>query len=781
MRRIISMLALGLVATTVAGCDGHWLGAGPSDGSSDAAAPVAAAPAAGGAPAIAEPAAAAAGSAQSGEPGAVYYEGSGRFLNPQTSPKQARVAADDGRITLNFVDAEVRDVVRTVLGGTLGLNYAIDPAVKGTITLQTSKPLKRSDVLPTLENVLRLNGIALAQSGEVYDVIPIDSAARGNVAPSLRSSGNTPGEAYGIQIVPLKYASAAEMAKIVEPLTAPGSVLRVDTQRNLLIIAGTRRERETLLGIVDVFDVDWLSGMSFAMVPLELAKPDELIGDLEKVFGSKEDGPLAGVVRFYPIERRNAVLVIASRPEYIDKARQWIARLDVGDAKDQQLYVYSVQNGRATDIAAILSQVFGTESGSTPVPRRDLAPGRRPGQISSPSSSSSSTLGSTRGTFPTLSAQAVGPVLSADQARPAPATGPSGASPSAAPAPSRPARVARGAPTPVPTAARPAVTVPEDTSVRIIADDVNNALVIRARPPVYRMIEAALRKLDVVPLQVMIEATIAEVTLNKTLRYGVQWFFKKGSSTFTWSNQAGTVVSRFPAFSYAFTTADIRTVLDALQSVSRVHVLSSPQLMVLDNRTAELTVGKQVPIATQSAVSVTDPNAPVVNSIQFRDTGAVLRVTPRVNASGLVTLDIEQEQSDALPTDTSGINSPTINQRRITSSVVVRSGVTVALGGLISNNATNSTDGIPLLSDIPIIGNLFKYNTDTDARSELIVLITPRVVRNQEEARAVTDELRERLRNAASLAKPALERRAPERPAPAKHERVKSPVTKPKS
>jgi general secretion pathway protein D len=294
--------------------------------------------------------------------------------------------------------------------------------------------------------------------------------------------------------------------------------------------------------------------------------------------------------------------------------------------------------------------------------------------------------------------------------------------------------------------------LPEELSARIIPDDVNNSLVIMARPGVWRMIEEALRKLDVVPLQVLIEATVAEVTLNDDLRYGVQSFFDEGNTTTTLSSIAsGTIASTFPGFSFVFDDGNIRTILDALDSVTDIRIISAPQVLVLDNRTAELQVGDQVPVSTQSSVSNTDGTAPTVNTVDFRDTGTVLRVTPRVNASGVVNLEIEQEQSSAVATTSSGIDSPTIQQRRLRTTVLVNSGETVALGGLISDTQTDAKSGIPLLSSIPILGNLFGSTSETGRRTEILILVTPRVIRNQEEARSVTRDLRETLHNAAAL------------------------------
>jgi general secretion pathway protein D len=298
---------------------------------------------------------------------------------------------------------------------------------------------------------------------------------------------------------------------------------------------------------------------------------------------------------------------------------------------------------------------------------------------------------------------------------------------------------------------------------RIVADERNNALLIMATPAQYRAVLAAVRQLDVVPLQVLIEATIAEVTLNDQLRYGLQWFFNFGNSTITFSQVASGLVNPvFPAFNYIFQSNDARVVLSALTSVTDVRIISAPHLLVLDNEQARLQVGDQVPIVTQQATSVIDPDAPLVNTVEYRDTGVILEIIPHVNSSGLVILDIIQEVSDVAETVTSGIDSPTIQQRQVASTVVVQTGETVALGGLIRDRHTEGETGIPVLSEIPVLGNLFKTTTNTDDRTELLILLTPRVVRNANDARALTEELRRRIPSVTILE----QRLAPKLPEP---------------
>ncbi len=663
-------------------------------------------------------------------PPSATIRGTGTFINPVPASRVTEVRTKNGEVMLNFVDANVRDVVRSVLGKTLRLNYVLDPKVEGSVTLETTRPIAMADVLPLLEQVLRVHGIAIVEDGGIYKVVPTTEAARGMV-PKLRDGTRLRGTAYAVQIVPLKHAAAREMSKILTPMLRKDAILRVDEARNLLIVAGTRAERASVNEMVQIFDVDWFEGMSFALVPLRFSKAKEVVADLDKVFGDTGKGPAAGIVKFISLERMNSVLVVSPNASYLDKSRGWIERFDIGNQSDERrLYVYHVENGRAVDLSDALNKIFTGKSGPQGNRRGgDVAPGLRPGEIRS------SSLTERRNTRTGTG-------------------GNSGASSSGA-AP----RSTQGAATPRRPVTRRTTAGPvggqalfEASEIRIFAVETSNSLVILATPNEYRQVESALRQLDTIPLQVLISATIAEVRLNDDLQYGVQWFFDTGNTEITLSDVAsGAVGGAFPGLSVLFASnSNARVVLNALQEVTDVNVVSSPQLMVLDNHSAELQVGDQVPVATQSSVSSIDPEAPIVNSIQFRDTGVVLNVTPRVNAGGLVTLDIEQEVSDVIPTTTSGIDSPTIQQRRIKSSVAVQSGETVALGGLIRNRKTKNRSGVPLLSQIPVLGALFGKTENFDDRTELLILIRPRVVRNLKEAREMTEELRRQIKGITS-------------------------------
>jgi general secretion pathway protein D len=636
-----------------------------------------------------------------------YYYGSGNVVaEPLGRPGVATDETGD-MVSLNFIETGILEVVDVVLSKTLGLNYVIDSRVQGMVTARTSKPIPRPNVLPVLENILALNGAALVESDGVYNIVPVEAVAslpKVVVTPSMHPQ--RPG--VGIHVIPLEFASVASVQDIVASQISPGHQLAVDHARNILIYTGPAREAAAIAEMVSVLDIDILAGMSFALFPIQTSNAQDIAAELEALFSDEGVGAVSGVVRFLPIERLNAVLAIASRPAHLKRVGEWVERLDRADAEaGKRVFVYYAKNSRASDLADILNQVFEGSGGERSVDetRSVVAPGLEPVELFAPAR--------------------VPPVLD------------------------------ESAGVETPAAAEAFVVEPPgpgirqtsgDSGIRFVADERNNAVVVIATAEQFRMIEATLKRLDILPLQVLIEATIAEVRLNDELKYGLQWAFESGnfSGSALGSVSLSDTAPAFSGFNMVLDTGDVRVVLNALSEVTDVEVVSSPQLMVLDNQQARLQVGDQVPIATQSAIS-TIADAPIVNSIQYFDTGVILEVTPRVNASGLVTLDILQEVSDAVLTESSLIDSPTIQQRSIRSIVAVQSGETVALGGLIRERSTESVSGIPVLMEIPLLGNLFKTTGQDAQRTELLVLITPRVIRGAAEARSVTEELRQRL------------------------------------
>ncbi len=638
---------------------------------------------------------------QQAEP--VIQKGTGRFVDSGASTARS----GRGNIVVKLVDVPTADAVQQILGDTLGLNYVIEGEASGSVTIQTARPVDQRSLLQMLAGALASNNLVLINEGGFYRVAPADAAA---TASRIVSYGANPTELRvgpGVQVVPLRHISAVEMEKILRPIASEGAIARVDTARNLLILKEDARNLVSMLEMVDLFDVDYMAGMSFAVLPVKNTSASLLVGELEQLFGAASGSPMAGVVRFIPIERLNSVLAISAQPHHLDQVQAWMRQLDrTGSMADQSFHVIPLQNRPAREVAELL--------------QKSLTPADPAAEAA---------------------LSAVNPALT----------------------PVITDSTAPGASVPAVEVTVPAISSPSSKPARILADEANNSLVILASAEEYQLLQQVIALLDVTPNQVMLEATIAEVTLNDDLAFGITWFLQDGEFDLSFSDlDNGAVASTFPGFSVLVDGADGRAALNAVASVTDVKVLSSPSLMVLDNRTATLQVGDQVPVVTQTAVSTIDPDAPIVNSVELRDTGVILKVTPRVNEGGRVMLDIEQEVSDVVETRTSGIDSPTIQQRKIKTSVAVDNGETIALGGLIRDKVTDGETKVPLLGDIPAIGELFRSTTQRNERTELVVLITPRVVGGADDARRITQELTDRMRGVGAAMEDAARRAANE-------------------
>jgi general secretion pathway protein D len=698
--------------------------------------------------------------------------GTGNFVNT-TPPAGASAAAETpaGDITLNFVNADVREVLPRILGDILHLNYTIDPKVQATITVQTSRPLRQQDVLPVLQQVLRTSGLALVSSNGVYRVVASEDAARTGGLPvtigQSVSAATTAAQPYNVQIIPLRFVSAAELQHTLEPFVPKGAVMQVDSTRNLLLLSGAGIDLSTITDMVRAFDVDWISGMSFGIVPLQTASPKSIADQLTTIFGPKGSVPLPGMLSFAPLDRMNAILVVSPQRAYVEQARLWIERLDRGENDNRpHIYEYHVQNSRAADLAKVLTGLFSSGQVSTVQPQ--TAPGTSATQIGGGSygggggASSGLTSGSALGQGG-AGISGLGQGSGLPGAGGAGTGGPGGGLGQSSLLQQQPSATApdqsSGGPGGSPDTGNlgggggniPGLALPP---VRIVADEKNNTLVIFAQPRDYRMIAEALERIDVVPLQVLIEATIAEVTLGNNLQYGLQYFFHAHENQFAFGSGTSAIIAgtpipgTFPGFNYILGSTNANVVLNLLSSITDVHVVSAPELLVLDHQSASLLVGNQVPIPTGQAQSTLTTGAPLVTTVQYIDTGVILKVSPRVNANGLITLEVGQEVSSvANASTTTATNSlgPTITQRRIQSTITVQDGETVALGGLIQDTNSITKTGLPLLQDIPILGAAFRSTDRNIARTELLVLLSPKVLHNVPDARAATDELRSRL------------------------------------
>lgn len=657
-----------------------------------------------------------------------------------------------------FEEAPLSEVVGLILRDIVKVDYVVHPPINGTVTLATQGEVPPDQAIFLLEAALQANGLVMARDARGTYHIGRPDALKG-IVPAIRQAGTGPlPPGYGAIVVPLKYMGAGEMAAILRPMSSPEAIVRVDTVRNLLVLVGTRTQAEGWLDIVNTFDVDLLKGMSVGVFPLKYVTTSEVEAALRLVSGGTAipaatgapaaggvaaaaaaraaeaaaitSAPFYGALRILPIERINSVIVVTSRASYLDEARRWIEKLDQpgGNSAEGQLFVYAVQNGNAAHLANVLNGLFGgTDAAPAQPARSGVAPGLQP--------STSTTAG-------------FGGVGLGASNRIGTGTG-------------------AGATTGSTVQGTGITTVTLKTGLRVIADEINNAVLVYGSKSEYEKIEITLKRLDVPPTQVLIEASIIEVTLNDDLKYGLQWAFTdsaRGSAGLTGTgllstaaNLAGGIaLGTIPAgFSYTLKNSlgDVRAVLSALADKSLVKVISSPSLMVLDNHTASIAVGNQQPVRIGETIST---GGNITTNIQYKDTGVSLTVTPSVNAGNMVTMQINQAVTDVGQRD-DATGQRAFLQRQFSSKVAVRSGETLVLGGLIRDNTTTGKTGLPLLQDIPIFGSLFGTNSKNTNRTELLVVITPRVVRSEQDVRQVSQELKERMKTLYPPLPPALD------------------------
>ena len=644
------------------------------------------------------------------------WEGSGSTVH--FHPEKHNKPPENGKYTLNFDDADLSEVAKVILGDTLNENYVLSPRVGGRVTLQTSRALTRKELLPALEMLLRMNNAVLINADGLYKIEPATNALRGIGAPGLGRAGRNLPAGYQLRIVPLKFIGVKEIQEILKPIMDPKALIRADLARNLLMLAGTSEELENLLATIHMFDVDWMSGMSAGLFTLQHVEVEDIHAELEEILGSSADGPTAGLVRLIPLERLNAILVITPQPVFLQKAKTWITRLDKAASDGfggEGVFVYKVANVVATELADILNDIFSGKKKKTS--KSSLSPGSKAGRVTSKDKRSKSNTGR--------------------------------------------------------------VNAADISDVNIVPDEINNALIITASASEYEAIRGVIRQLDVVPLQVLIDAKIIEVSLDDSYRYGIEWSGRWGtnfrpdavaeviedldadppvigspaipaviageqSGTFNSAAGLATSLSTYGIFR----GFQVQAKLNALAKDDVLNIVSTPSLLVLNNQEAFINVGDKVPIPTTQVTNLNSTSTVgtnVANNIQYQDTGVTLKVTPRVNPGGLVIMEIEQESNAAIITETSSLNAPTIRQRRITSTLAVQDGDTVVLGGLIQETSSGGTSGIPILSKLPLIGPLFGVTSKSVNRTELIVLLTPRVLENRQDSREVTRELQRKM------------------------------------
>jgi general secretion pathway protein D len=707
--------------------------------------------------------------------------GSGKFIDEQAA--RAGIAAPkaaEGQITMNFENTPIQAVTQDILGSMLKENYTISPNVTGNVTFSTAKPITNEQAMPILEMLLAWTNNTLVRKEGRYEVLPIKDAIPGNLTPRIAPPNIAQG--YEVRVFPLKYISATEMQKLLKPFAKADAVVSADSARNMIILAGTASELANYQRSIEVFDVDWLKGMSVGVYSLRNTDVTKIMPELDKIFGTTGESPLAGMFRFIPMETTNSIVVITPQPDYLKQAESWLYRLDTGVGENgTQLYVYDVKNVKAVDLSDHLNAIFTGRTSSKSGSSGNVAPGLKAVTIGGLGGGIG---GSSSGTNSAMSL----PGSSTNQGRSTTATGTTGGS-NLSTTGSGSANAAGQ----------------KETDIRITPIEENNQLLVMATPGEWDSILSTIRRLDISPLQVQIETRILEVTLTGDFEFGVQWWLAglantntTGSSTSTGYQygpqyqpdpstraraslgaQGGPTPTTTGGLFYSFLNKNYQVALNALQTSGNTKTLSAPSMVVMNNQEAQINVGTQVPVNTTSIVGLTGTTGAIgstatntgISSASYINTGVVLDVKPRVNPGGLVYMDISQEVSSPGTPAAAGDNPP-INQRQLQTQVAVQSGETVLLGGLIQETDTTAKTGLPILSSVPFLGNLFGSTSKTRTRTELIVLITPRVVTNPDEAREMTTEYEKKFESLAPM-------RAKEKQAAEKSGAVPTPAPAP--
>ncbi|MBF0593067.1 MAG: type II secretion system secretin GspD [Nitrospirae bacterium] len=618
-------------------------------------------------------------------------------------------------ISLFFDDADIFEIVHTVFGEIMKVNYLVDPRVKGRITFKTTAPVSGADLLPIVSTVFRLNGVSIMEEKGLYRIIPLTDISKEPVQVSFGRSSKDLGirGLSLIQIVPLNFVGSKEMRDILLPFISNGATILDVPGRNVIVISDTDENMKRLLQIVEIFDDDVFKEVKVEMFIFKNLNIKDALEELKSAFPLLSAPSKEGLkIKYLVIERLNALLVIAPNDEYIQHFRKWVSVIDtVFEGSRPKVYVYPLQNSEANHVVEILGEIL-SDSGSTKTGSQTATHTPAPTATPAPSPGAFGQTTSTTSTTSKTSAKVKAITASASS------------------------------------------FVSHDT--RIFYDDKTNSLIILALPKDYMFIEDLIKKIDIVPRQVLIEAMIVEVQLNEGLQFGVEWFLNKkfpghDSNLDNWTTGYGdSSINPFDptkplstnGFNFAVmnTAAAVQGLLQTLSSKSNINILSSPHILVSDNNAAKIQVGSKIPIATSSTY-LTGTTTPQ-QTYQYTDIGVILSVKPHINDSGLVNVEVSQEVSDV---GAPILNNTTITTRNISTNMVVQDGKSVVLGGMIKESTTSSGEGIPILSDIPILGYLFGYHSKQVTKTELIVILTPHVIKSIDDAARMTEEFKGKL------------------------------------
>jgi general secretion pathway protein D len=675
-------------------------------------------------------------------------------------PKSRRAPKQGEKVyplDLNLKDADLVEAVR-VLGDTMGLNYTIDPRVKGTANVRASGNLSHSELISLLESILVVNGATLIKQGNLFKIVPLDKASTGALPVTARG---VPPQGMTAQVVFLQQTAAKELQTVLKPMMSPGGSIS-DAAHNTLIVVDYPGNLEKILNLVQLIDSRALAQTLVRLVKVYNTDPQEMVAELETIFaayGALADKGKFGVT-FLPVPRLNSMMALAGSPALMERAIFWVKQLDSKSDMLSNVHVYHVENYKAKNLADLLTQTYGGTVAGPGIKEKKPETGARPFEtqtISGQTGMGRTGMGSA-GSMSSLTGAAGRPGGMLGETQPPSLTGTGAGAPGVAAAGAAAAVKERAAP-----GASTGSALKE--GVRIIPDEENNLLLVVAPPHEWRVIHALLRKLDIMPRQVLNEVLIAEIRLTDEFRFGIQWFLGARQASTTGqvptSTSTGTLtgLELLPGASAAFSSAlggftfaardaanTVRTLINILASQGKINVLATPHIMAANNQEARIQIGDEVPILTSESVPlVSQATSFATSTVQYRSTGIILSVKPQINAKGLVTLDIAQEVSSAVPTTTGVSNSPTISIRQAKTSLITGDNQTIVLGGLIREDASRSKSGIPIVHRMPVLGFLFGTEETKNEKTELLVLITPHIVATPEDGARITQHMKDKV------------------------------------
>ncbi len=638
-----------------------------------------------------------------------------RLQSPPPAPPAAP-AVPERYVSLNFDNADISVVIQTI-AELLHMNYIVAPTVRGRITIQTSEKLPVSALLPVLEQILEVNNFTAVKSGIFFKIVPSSQAKQESVETVLPEAATSAASGLVTKIVQLRFISPGEVVKILTPFKTAAGIYQAHEPARLLFLTESPAKIVDLMKIVEVLDVDTFASIQVELYPVRFAGVEDLAKELTQivtlVFSSSGRG--RALFRIVPVTQVSAIMVFSGEPSLAANIREWIAKLDqpASDA-NERIFVYPLSHADAEALAVVLEKVFRRET----------------------------TASQAKSGMPTVQTTA----------RTSASSGQSGAAATqTAPATSMPVQI--------PSSGAGGAAAGSATVV-VVADKDTNTLIIQTASWFYPTVEEVIRKLDVMPKQVLIEVLIAEISLDDTNQFGIQWalkgqgtvsaFGESHSLTSTTQNvfdSTNGIASTVPGFSLFVTEANrLTAALNAYAKDSKLNILSAPHILATNNKEAKIDVGSEIPILTTKTSTTDDTTSgTVTNDIEYRSTGVILTVTPHINEGGFVTLDLQQEVSEAQTNSLGGTDSPIINKRTAKTTMVVKHNQTLVVGGLIQEKRDSSREGLPGLNKIPVLGYLFGSTTAKVSKTELVLLITPRVVSSVEDGEALTRQIRDRV------------------------------------